>query len=233
MSMFIVLDEAVEQMLFHLAGSGEMDGARRLSELSAALYAEESLITVSILGVDAPYLPIRPGQALLCFGAVRVAEQDPSRPDDASIPVDSSLLLLGVTEDEGRFLRAFFFSPGSVTGEVCEVDVVRLETDIFSRLKGLFDTRVLESKTVSVIGVGSGGSVVAVELAKTGVGNLILIDFDRLKTHNVARHVCGLADVGRFKTRAVRDVILQHNPAASVRCYEADITEDDELLEQV
>lgn len=231
--MFIVFDEAVEQTLFALAESGQMGGVRRLAELSAALNEVESLITVSVPGVDAPYLPIRPGRPLLCFGAILDAGQDPARPDGAGIPAGSSLLLLGVTEDPGRSLRAFFFSAGSVTPEVCGVDVVRLETDIFSRLKGLFDTRVLESKVVCVIGVGSGGSVVASELAKAGVGNLILIDFDRLKTHNVARHVCGLADVGRFKTRAVRDVILQHNPAASVRCYEADVTGDDELLEQV
>ena len=62
------------------------------------------------------------------------------------------------------------------------------------------------------------------------MGNFVLVDFDRLKAHNISRHVCGLADVGRFKTRAVRDAILQHNPQASVVCHEADITEDEALL---
>ena len=104
---------------------------------------------------------------------------------------------------------------------------------MFSRLKGIFDTRVLASKTVGVIGLGSGGSLGAVELAKTGVGNFILVDFDRLKAHNIMRHVCGLADVGRFKTRAVRDAILQHNPQASVECHKADISDDNDLLYQV
>lgn len=111
--------------------------------------------------------------------------------------------------------------------------MVRLETDVFSRLRGIFDTRVLAAKTVSVVGVGSGGSIGAMELAKAGVGNFILVDFDRLRAHNVARHVCGLADVGRFKTRAVRDAILQHNPQAAVACYEADVTRDGGLLERI
>ena len=124
-------------------------------------------------------------------------------------------------------------SSESDTPEECEVDVIRVETDVFSRLKGIFDTDVLASKRVSIVGLGSGGSVGALELAKAGVGNFILVDFDRLRVHNVARHVCGLADVGRFKTRAVRDVILQHNPLASVRCYEVDISDDDELLHQI
>jgi len=45
--------------------------------------------------------------------------------------------------------------------------------------------------------------------------------------------VCGLADVGRFKTRAVRDAILQHNPQAVIRCYEVDICDDADLMDQI
>ena len=130
-------------------------------------------------------------------------------------------------------MRTFFFTTRSATAQVCDTEVVRLETDLFSRLKGIFDTRILAPKTVSVIGVGSGGSIGAVELAKAGIGNFILVDFDRLRAHNVSRHACGLADVGRFKTRAVRDMILQHNPAALVTCHETDVTEDGELLDKI
>ncbi|MDP6715955.1 MAG: ThiF family adenylyltransferase, partial [SAR202 cluster bacterium] len=48
-----------------------------------------------------------------------------------------------------------------------------------------------------------------------------------------SRHACGLSDVGRYKTRAVRDKILQHNPQAQVICHEVDVTEANELLCQV
>ncbi len=115
----------------------------------------------------------------------------------------------------------------------CEIEVIHLETDLFSRIKGIFDTTILSPKTVAIVGLGSGGSLGAVELARCGVGNFILVDFDRLWAHNIARHTCGLSDVGRFKTRAVRDMILDKNPMADVRCYEADICEDDELLEKI
>ena len=70
-------------------------------------------------------------------------------------------------------------------------------------------------------------------MAKCGVGNFILVDFDRLKSHNVSRHICGLSDVGRFKTRAVRDMILQHNPNAVVRCHEIDICDDPDLMDEI
>jgi molybdopterin/thiamine biosynthesis adenylyltransferase len=70
-------------------------------------------------------------------------------------------------------------------------------------------------------------------LAKCGVGTLILVDFDRLHTHNISRHVCGIKDVGRFKTHAVRDMIVQHSPNAKVQCWETDITENDDQLEQL
>ena len=141
--------------------------------------------------------------------------------------------MLTVDGYESPTLQAFFFVSESVAGELCETEVVRLETDVFSRLRGIFDNRVLAAKTVAVVGVGSGGGVGVLELAKAGVGKFVLVDFDRLKAHNIARHICGLADVGRFKTRAVRDTILQHNPEASIECYEVDITEDGDLLERI
>ena len=45
----------------------------------------------------------------------------------------------------------------------------------------------------------------------------MLIDFDRLELSNVARHVCGVNDLGRYKTFAVRDSILQKNPQMIIK----------------
>ncbi|MBI2919056.1 MAG: ThiF family adenylyltransferase [Chloroflexi bacterium] len=129
-------------------------------------------------------------------------------------------------------LRAFYVAGHGATPEPCQVEVVRLQRDLFSRLQGIYgpDMSGLASKTVAVIGVGSGGSLAALELAKAGVGHFLLVDHDRLTAHNVPRHACGLRDVGRFKTRAVRDLLLDRNPAVSVDCHEKDITQDSDLL---
>ena len=115
----------------------------------------------------------------------------------------------------------------------CHVEVVRLSTDLFLRLQGIYDSPLLAARTVGIIGLGSGGSLVAVELGKAGVGRFLLVDFDRVRVHNVSRHACGLRDVGRYKTRAVRDLLLDRNPSASVDCYEADVTQNSDLLVEV
>jgi molybdopterin/thiamine biosynthesis adenylyltransferase len=106
----------------------------------------------------------------------------------------------------------------------CEVLFVDVSLDLHSRLVGLFETEALFEKSVLIIGLGSGGSPIAVELAKSGVGHFLLVDHDRLEIHNVVRHSCGLGDLGRFKTKAVRDLILEKSPGASVECYQNMVT---------
>ena len=63
----------------------------------------------------------------------------------------------------------------------------------------------------------------ALELAKSGVGTLKLVDYDRLEVENISRHICGSFDLGRKKTRAVRDLIVQHNPLINVETYNIDV----------
>lgn len=65
----------------------------------------------------------------------------------------------------------------------------------------------VNSATVAVIGVGSIGSAAALGLVDYEIGHVVLIDFDRLQPHNIARHRCGPEDIGRFKVDAVSDLI--------------------------
>ena len=71
-------------------------------------------------------------------------------------------------------------------------------------------------KGAVIIGCGSVGSLVALELARAGVGKFFLIDMDIMGYHNICRHQCGVQDVGKFKTTAVKERILQINPTAEV-----------------
>lgn len=104
--------------------------------------------------------------------------------------------------------------------ESCTVQIIKISNGIFSRIGGLYETDVLQAKKALIIGLGSGGSTIAVELAKAGVGHFVLVDDDRLAVENIARHMCGISDLGRFKTKAVRDLILDKNPSAHVETYE-------------
>lgn len=113
------------------------------------------------------------------------------------------------------------------------VDVIRLHANYGARLHGLFEADWLAERYVAVIGLGTGGSMVATQLARCGVGKMRLVDFDRLEVHNIARHVCGLRDIGRFKTRAMRDLLLDISPYIQVETYEANILTDQDVLAQV
>jgi len=99
-------------------------------------------------------------------------------------------------------------------------------SELYSRSQGLLETSILENCQVGIVGLGSGGSTVALELAKGGVGNFVLIDFDRLELANMARHTCGTGDLGRYKTKAVRDLLYGKNPYIQIKAAELDINQN-------
>lgn len=101
-------------------------------------------------------------------------------------------------------------------GNPCDVEKYQLKMDIFSRNTGILESDVMLKKGAVIIGCGSVGSLVALELARAGVGRFFLIDMDVLKYHNICRHQCGIQDVGKYKTSAVKERILQINPSAHV-----------------
>jgi molybdopterin-synthase adenylyltransferase len=103
--------------------------------------------------------------------------------------------------------------------------------ELFSRSRSLLPADDLDGKAAAaVFGVGSGGSMAALELVKSGVGQFHLVDRDWLEPPNVIRHVCGIRDLGRWKTRAVRDLLLDRNPDCVVHTHETDIETEPPLL---
>ena len=107
----------------------------------------------------------------------------------------------------------------------CNVLVQPSKELLYSRSKGILESSLLEKRKVAIVGLGSGGSSIAVELAKAGVGHFVLIDYDRIELNNIARHVCGLHDLGRLKTNAVRDILLNKNPFITIETHCCSINE--------
>lgn len=98
--------------------------------------------------------------------------------------------------------------------------------ELFSRNKGLIELDTFATRCVSIIGLGSGGSPIAIDLAKAGVGKFILVDNDRLELANVVRHSCDIKDLGRLKVHAMRDAILARNPYCEVITSSEDCCEN-------
>ena len=101
----------------------------------------------------------------------------------------------------------------------------------FSRIERVVDVEALREARVLVVGLGSGGSTVAVELAKAGVGRMRLVDPDRLEEQNLIRHECDDRHLGQNKAEAVADLIGHRNPNAEVEAIALDIFELGERLE--
>lgn len=76
-----------------------------------------------------------------------------------------------------------------------------------SRHRELFDAEKFEIP-IAVIGAGSTGSWLVLSLAKLGLTDITIYDFDIVEEHNVPNQAFGLKDVGRPKVEALKDMIL-------------------------
>ena len=70
----------------------------------------------------------------------------------------------------------------------------------------------LSESRVAVAGLGGLGSNTAVFLARAGIGRLHLIDFDKVDITNLNRQHYFISHLGRYKTEALKEQLLQINP---------------------
>lgn len=115
-----------------------------------------------------------------------------------------------------------FWKNGSLeftyAGEVYEIEQYSLIQNIFSRNTGILESSIMNEKIAIILGCGSVGSLVALQLAKSGVGNFVLVDNDTVEYHNLCRHQCGITDVGKYKVDALKERIININPSVNVIC---------------
>ncbi len=77
-----------------------------------------------------------------------------------------------------------------------------------------------QNAAVAVFGLGGVGSYTAEALARSGVGNLILVDHDRVSESNLNRQLIALrSTVGCLKTQVMQQRIADINPKAKVTAY--------------
>jgi tRNA A37 threonylcarbamoyladenosine dehydratase len=85
------------------------------------------------------------------------------------------------------------------------------------RLMGNYAVEKLGRARVAVFGLGAVGSFVTEALARSGVGNLRLIDFDRVEPSNLNRQLFALhSTLGRKKAMIARERVLDIHPGCSV-----------------
>jgi molybdopterin/thiamine biosynthesis adenylyltransferase len=84
----------------------------------------------------------------------------------------------------------------------------------------------LVTKTVMLVGAGSIGGAAAHALASYGIGRLLLVDHDRLRWHNLARHVSGSAHIGQLKVSGLREELQRLRPQTTVEAHPLNVVAD-------
>lgn len=90
-----------------------------------------------------------------------------------------------------------------------------------SLLIGENNVNVFASKAVLVLGVGGVGGYVVESLARSGIGTLILVDFDTIDITNINRQIIALdSTIGKKKVDVFCKRIHEINPNCKVVCYD-------------
>lgn len=97
--------------------------------------------------------------------------------------------------------------------------------DIFKRNIGDTDG-VLARSSVCILGLGGLGSNIGVYLARSGIGRLVLVDFDHVEASNLNRQAYSLDHIGMKKTQALVEVIRSINPFIDLEVIDVRVARD-------
>ncbi len=102
--------------------------------------------------------------------------------------------------------------------------------DQFARIEQLLgpdNMKKIKSARVAVFGLGAVGSFALEALARSGIGFLRLVDFDRVDRTNINRQILALnSTVGRSKAELAKDRVLDINPECRVDLHSAFVNAD-------
>lgn len=104
------------------------------------------------------------------------------------------------------------------------------ETNRFMRtelLIGIEKLQKLKQATVMVVGLGAVGGYALEALARSGIGKLILVDFDSFDITNINRQILALSStIGRKKTEVAQERVLEINPDCQTKVLDCFVSEE-------
>ncbi|MFX1419418.1 MAG: ThiF family adenylyltransferase [Promethearchaeota archaeon] len=110
-----------------------------------------------------------------------------------------------------------------------------IDSDKFDRQKRIpgWDQSKVSNATVMVIGVGATGNELVKNLALTGIGKIIIIDYDLIEKSNLNR--CVLFNMendieGKYKVDVVKESIKTLNPEVEILAYKNQLNDIDKNL---
>lgn len=86
---------------------------------------------------------------------------------------------------------------------------------------GLILQKELKNKKICLVGAGGATSMILVSLVGMGVGEIKIIDCDKVESNNLPRQIIyNWSDIGKSKALAARRSIMKRNPFITVRGYD-------------
>lgn len=93
----------------------------------------------------------------------------------------------------------------------------RYSPDIYNKIKGA---------KVAIAGLGGLGSHIAIMLARTGIGGMLLVDFDVVEPSNLNRQSYNIGHLGLQKTVALHNQLKEINPFIKIDTVDVKVTEE-------
>ncbi len=101
---------------------------------------------------------------------------------------------------------------------------------MFERLELLIGKESLEeikNSKILIVGIGGVGGSVATSLVRSGVQNIVLIDFDIVDITNINRQVVAYhSTIGLKKVDVIKKILLDINPSLIVKTYDIFLNKD-------
>jgi len=105
-------------------------------------------------------------------------------------------------------------------------DLLRYSKQIILKKIGIIGQKKISSARVLVVGVGGLGCPLIFYLSNTGVGNIGLVDDDKVDLSNLNRQIIfNSSDVGKSKVVQARKILNKINKKIKVRIYKDRLTE--------
>lgn len=156
-----------------------------------------------------------------CFMQIKINEENYTFEENATVGTvrdqvkpDADLLIInGFPASEETLLnngdQVVLIRRGEVPGadELDALLTARHTPGVHETVKGT---------TLGIAGVGGLGSAIAIALARTGIGHLIIADFDIVEPSNLNRQQFFIDQIGLPKVYALRDTLARINPHVRV-----------------
>ena len=98
--------------------------------------------------------------------------------------------------------------------------------EAFSKRNPPGASATLQKKCVGICGAGGLGSNIALSLARSCVGKIIIADFDKVEASNLNRQQFLMEHIGQPKVEAIADMISRISPFTVVKTHCVKVTKD-------